>query len=358
MFFYMRPRLEISFSKAERLIFKNGISTAKVADNAGIAEIDIRQFMLNHCRSGIVIALEALHLPKQSGVGVMAYNCHTVMNAVWQAGLTPIFIDINDDLELDIEDLATKVKSIRVLIVTHLFGIINDINIIKQLFPDLIIIEDCAHAFAHNIEGDFGVYSIGQGKFPSVGDGGILVVNNDEYLPEIAQTYSTLKAYTQVGEMKLYCRLLLHAIMNKPYIYQHITLKLKKNRNSRVSPEIQAVKTMSKGIRRLLAEKQRNYREAILQRKLNATQLAETLNLQDYKLGENAFMLVARSSAPAVLQQKLYEMGIDSATHFANCISWAKEYGYNNDCPKAEKMTQELLMIPIYSTNDNNKINY
>lgn len=357
----MLPRLEISFTRAERAVFKHGQEADASVSVFEDAQSEKELFMLNHCRSGIVMALEALHLPHNCGVGVMAYNCHTVMNAVWQAGLTPIFIDLNNDLKIDIEDLAAKVHSMKALVVTNLFGIINDIATIKELFPDLIIIEDCAHAFAHPIDGDFGVYSIGQGKFPSVGDGGILVVNNKKYLSEIAKTYSTLPSYTRKEELKLYYRLWLHAIMNKPCIYKHITLRLKQNRNNNIIPQIQAIRPMANGIRRLLTEKQITYNNDIRQRKQTAQQLADIFNLQDYKLGENAFMLITRISNPAELQHELYEKDIDSATHFANCINWAKQYGYKGDCPNAELLTKELLMIPIYAnicySNTNNKNN-
>lgn len=39
------------------------------------------EYLLNHARTGIVMALRAA-LPDGGRVGVMAYNCHTVANAV------------------------------------------------------------------------------------------------------------------------------------------------------------------------------------------------------------------------------------------------------------------------------------
>ena len=51
------------------------------------------EYLLNHARTGIVMALRAA-LPDGGRVGVVAYNCHTVANAVVNAGCTPVFVDV------------------------------------------------------------------------------------------------------------------------------------------------------------------------------------------------------------------------------------------------------------------------
>lgn len=84
----MIPRLHISFSFVKQLAFCFGKS------------------YFNHARSGIVLALRAA-LPNSGRVGVVAYNCHTVANAVVEAGCIPVFVDVAEDLHIDVQHLAT-----------------------------------------------------------------------------------------------------------------------------------------------------------------------------------------------------------------------------------------------------------
>lgn len=331
----MIPRLEIHFEAQERRWFKQGREYA----------LPKGEFWLNHCRSGIQLALQALELQPQTGVGMMVYNCHTVMNAIWQAGCKPVFVDITEGMKIDMEDLARKREQIQVLIVTHLFGIVNDVKEIKRCYQDLIVIEDCAHCFEHEIEGEFGVYSMGQGKFPSIGDGGILVVSLK--LPTMIQKlieeqYALLSGYTKKQERKLYVRLWMKAMMYSKGLYW-LTRRMKGKRGEMDVREEVTMRKMSRGIANILAHKRDDYPIVVSERKQRALQIKNAL------IGENAFMAVVRCEDPIALQKQYAERGIETETHFKHCISWAEQFGYvRGTCPKAEEMVKRLLMIPTY----------
>ena len=50
-----------------------------------------------------------------------------------------------------------------------------------------------------------------------------------------------------------------------------------------------------------------------------------------------------------MIQQWFAQRGVETATHFENAILWAKQFDYEDGtCPMAEKLTEELLMIPTY----------
>jgi dTDP-4-amino-4,6-dideoxygalactose transaminase len=56
-----------------------------------------------------------------------------------------------------------------------------------------------------------------------------------------------------------------------------------------------------------------------------------------------------RCDDPDALQKEFTQQGVETATHFNNAIVWAKEFGYTEgQCPTAERLTKELLMIPTY----------
>ena len=348
----MIPRLEIYFDRAERRLFYYGTKSDTTPKGRN------GEYLLNHCRSGLQLALESLRLKPQTGVGMMVYNCHTVMNSISEAGYKPVFVDVTNGLTIDMEDLARKRSQIKVLIVTHLFGIVNDIKAIKALYPDLIIIEDCAHFFNHAIEGDMGVYSVGQGKFPSIGDGGILVVNPKSQISnlqsKIDSLYETLPRYSRVGEMKLFMRLWGKAWMYKPWIYEHVTIRLKGKRdvgNENVREHV-VLRKMSHGIVNILMQKRAHYTKDVAERMKNANEIlnhkSSIINGQCI-IGSNAFMLVVRTEDVAELKVKFATRGVETETHFTHCIDWAKQFGYQcGDCPNAEKLITRLLMIPTY----------
>lgn len=337
----MKPRLEIHFCREERKWFKQGREYT----------LPKGEYWLNHCRSGIQLALQALELKPQTGVGMMVYNCHTVMNAIRQAGCKPVFVDITEGMTIDMEDLARKREQMQVLIVTHLFGIINDVKEIKRRYPDLIIIEDCAHCFEHEIEGEFGVYSIGQGKFPAIGDGGVLrTISNFKF--QIDDLYKALPEYTKKQERKLYVRLWMKAMMYSKGLYW-LTRRMKGMRelgSESVREEV-TIKKMSRGIANILVHKREEYKEAVQERLQNAAITSERVRElgSECIIGENAFMAVVMCEEPEALKKMLAKRGIETETHFKHCIDWAKQFGYvEGSCPMAEKLVNHLLMVPTY----------
>ncbi len=337
----MKPRLEIHFSREERRWFREGKEYT----------LPRGEYWLNHCRSGIQLALQALELKPQTGVGMMVYNCHTVMNAIEQAGCKPVFVDITEGMTIDMEDLARKREQMQVLIVTHLFGIINDVKEIKKRYSDLIIIEDCAHCFEHEIEGEFGVYSVGQGKFPAIGDGGVLrTISNFKF--QIDDLYKALPEYTKKQERKLYVRLWMKAMMYSKGLYW-LTRRMKGMRelgSESVREEV-TIKKMSRGIANILVHKREEYKEAVQERLQNAAITSERVRElgSECIIGENAFMAVVMCEEPEALKKMLAKRGIETETHFKHCIDWAKQFGYvEGSCPMAEKLVNHLLMVPTY----------
>lgn len=339
----MKPRVEVNFDKVERLAFRKKYPEYHP---------DANEFLLNHARSGLLLALQSLSLPKGSSVGLMVYNCHTVMNAVAQAGHKVVFIDIDDNMRIDREDLGKKSIELKALVVTHLFGIVNDIEAIRKQYPQLPIIEDCAHAFGKAIVGDFGVYSIGQGKLPSLGDGGILVVNNSRYIDAVRSLYNSLPSYSHFDETKLYAKLLLTDILHKRLIYSVFTSRWKQNKKPQSGREPIVAKKMAQGVRAMFSLRKGQVAEQVKKRLVNAEKEAECLRnnelVSNVLCGNNAFMLVARSADVKALKAQYAQRGIETATHFAHSIHWACSFGYKGDCPNAEKNVKELLMIPIY----------
>lgn len=336
----MIPRLQISFPRNNQCIFWLG---REYSPKEG-------EYLLNHARSGIVMALRAA-LPKGGRVGVVAYNCHTVANAVVEAGATPVFVDVTEDLHVDVQHL-TRLQ-LDAIVVTNLFGIHNDIEAIRAVLGQRPIIVDNAHGYGLPAEGDFTVYSINQGKMPALGAGGLLWVNTEQYQTSIQQQYAALPNYSKSQELKLFITMLAKAWMHIPWIYGLITRRMKNHRGKATCREAVALRRMAKGVSRMYQQALPTIAEQIHQQRANAQQMADTLIskglAEQVWYGDNAFMAIARTKDTLGLSKYLADRGVESATHFARAIEWAKDFGYTEgQCPMAERLTKELIMIPTY----------
>lgn len=336
----MIPRLDISFPLCSQRAFCFGKSYSPLAG----------EYLLNHARTGIVMALRAA-LPQRGRVGVVAYNCHTVANAVVEAGCTPVFIDVTEDLHIDLQHLAGV--QLDAIIVTNLFGIHNDIAAIRAAQPNAIIIVDNAHGYGLPAEGDFTVYSINQGKMPALGAGGLLWVKNAIYQAIVEQQYAVLPRYSRTQELKLFISMLMKAWMHIPWIYGLLTQRIKAHRGKVECREHVVLRQMAKGISRMYLQALPTIDQQIRQQRTNAQYIADTLIDKQlaYQVwcGNNAFMAIARTKDTIGLSKYLADHGVESTTHFAHAIEWAKEFGYTEgQCPMAERLTKELIMIPTY----------
>lgn len=336
----MIPRLQISFSLKNQKAFWFGKAYTPAKG----------EYLLNHARSGVVMALRAT-LPEGGRVGVVAYNCHTVANAVVESGCTPIFIDVTEDLHMDVQHLERL--QLDAIVVTNLFGIHNDLAAIRKTQPNAIIIVDNAHGYGLPAEGDFTVYSINQGKMPALGAGGLLWVNSDQYQASIQQQYAALPSYTKSQELKLFIIMLAKAWMHIPWIYGLITRRMKNYRGKATCREAVALRRMPKGVSRMYQQALPTIAEQIQQQRANAQQMADPLLskglAEQVWYGDNAFMLIARTKDTIDLSKYLADRGVESATHFARAIEWAKQFGYTEgQCPMTERLTKELIMIPTY----------
>ena len=348
----IQPRVCFTFPREYRKAFRKGEQPYCPKEG---------EYLLNHNRSGLLLALKALRLPKGSMVGVMAYNCHTVMNAVEDAGYKVVFLDVTRDLTLDLNDLCKKKDKISAIIVSHLFGIANDIEAVRETCPNVPIIEDCAHAFGMKQcgnMGDFAVYSIGAGKFPSVGEGGILKVNKVEYRPIVDNLYLEAPQYSRKQERRLFEKLLALHWLYRPFVYSYFTLPVLKRNNTKIATAREHIKVnrMANGISAVYNAVLPSMGQKKEQQQVVADYLLDyfkghsgvrVINKNPFE--SNCFMFPLYCANPVVVKRDLRHRGIEAETHFRHCLIWGKEYGYQeNDCPQAEDLTHHLLMIPTY----------
>jgi len=94
--------------------------------------------------NAIMLAIRALSAQKSiQRVGIPAYACASLLFAVRAAGCTPICMDCQDDLRLDVDKAWALAPSLDAVILVHPFGMIEPL--VKETWP-CPIIEDIAQA--------------------------------------------------------------------------------------------------------------------------------------------------------------------------------------------------------------------
>ncbi|MFA7314856.1 MAG: aminotransferase class I/II-fold pyridoxal phosphate-dependent enzyme, partial [Candidatus Magasanikbacteria bacterium] len=146
-------------------------------------------------RTALQKAIEAVGVTMKDEVLVQAYTCLVVSNAINWAGGKPIYVDVDENFNMDIEDLKNKItEKSKILIIQHTFGKAANLEKLIQIAREnnLMIIEDCAHSLGTKYNdkltgtfGDIGMLSFGSDKIISSSRGGALITNNEKLAEKI-----------------------------------------------------------------------------------------------------------------------------------------------------------------------------
>ncbi|MDD5639715.1 MAG: aminotransferase class V-fold PLP-dependent enzyme [Candidatus Pacebacteria bacterium] len=191
-------------------------------------------FSFNSGRSCLLAIFNAIDLKEGDEVIVQSYTCNAVINPILKKGGIPIYIDIKSDLNIDSQKIEQKITAkTKAIIVQHTFGMPCDLDEIKEICKrrNIILIEDCAHSLGAKYKdnycglfGDFAFFSFGRDKVISSVYGGMLVVNNKEYVSKIESFRENIDFPTK----KWTFQQLLHPIITNIFVFPFYNSKVGK----------------------------------------------------------------------------------------------------------------------------------
>jgi dTDP-4-amino-4,6-dideoxygalactose transaminase len=137
------------------------------------------------------LALMSLHLPRGAEVLVPAYTYMATATCILRVGLTPVFVDIDEDTyNIDPTRLESAVTDqTGAILVVHFGGLSCDMDAVLAVARahDLRVVEDSAHAHGARWRdsglgtiGDIGCFSFQASKNLNAGEGGMFLTNNAE----------------------------------------------------------------------------------------------------------------------------------------------------------------------------------
>jgi len=169
-------------------------------EEAFAGELGVRHAVaLSSATAGLHLAYLAAGVGAGDEVIVPSYTFVATAAAVLYCGATPVFADIigEDDLSLDPEDvrrlLSPRTKAVACV---HFAGFPAPADTLAELCAEagVALIEDAAHAPGATLQGRglgtwgrVGVFSLFANKILSVGEGGLLVTDDDE-VAELARS--------------------------------------------------------------------------------------------------------------------------------------------------------------------------
>jgi dTDP-4-amino-4,6-dideoxygalactose transaminase len=143
---------------------------------------------VNSGRSAEYLILQALEISRIHSVAIQALTCVAVPNPVLWLGAEPLYIDVDNNFNMDIEDLQKKInKSVKVIIIQHSFGIPAEVDKIISLAKKrhVHVLEDCTVALGASYRGkkvgtfsDAAFFSFGRDKIISSVFGGMILTKN------------------------------------------------------------------------------------------------------------------------------------------------------------------------------------
>lgn len=279
-------------------------------------------------------------------------------NCIKYVGATPVFAEVGEDYNIDIEDVKKRITSkTKAILIVHQIGFPADIDAFAQLCKEknLKLIEDAACAIGSEYKGkkigshsELVCFSFHPRKVISTGDGGMITTSN----PEFAKR---LKLLRQHG-MSINDRV---RHQSKEVIFED---HLEVGYNYRMT-DIQA----SIGICQLskldwIVEERRKiafkYLEAF--KEIDGIQLpieksSCKSNYQSFSILLKDEVLISRNE----LMQKLLEKGIATRR---GIMTAHRETAYKNsgifNLPVSEKMADKSIVIPLYIPMENSDIDF
>ncbi len=153
-------------------------------------------------------ALRALGVAPGDRVLSNGFTLAPVPGAIASLGAEPVFVEVTDDLTIDLDDLAAKAAGSRakVLLLSHMRGHICDMDRLTAMCraAGVAVVEDCAHTMGASWagvpsgrHGAMGCYSTQTYKHMNSGEGGLIVSDDPDLMA---------KAILLSGSYMLYAR--------------------------------------------------------------------------------------------------------------------------------------------------------
>ncbi|WP_440675423.1 DegT/DnrJ/EryC1/StrS family aminotransferase [Candidatus Pelagibacter sp. HIMB1593] len=330
------------FKKIEKVVRNNDFTLGK---NVNDFEKRIKKLLkanyvvaVGSGTDALMLSLKCLGVKEGDEVITSPYTFYATIGAIVTAGAKPIFVDINDDYNLDPLEIEKKItKKTKAILPVHWSGRICEMDEIIKISNryKIPIVEDSCHAILAKYKnkmagnfGDFGCFSLHPLKNLNVwGDGGFVLIKKKFFYDKmmllrnhglISRNKNQLFGYNSRLDT-------IQAV-----VALHLLKKIKFITNKRISNSLYLDKKLSK-ITSIILKKRQKY-------------LKEVFHLFEFRVKNKKIRLK--------LIKFLQKKGIDAKIHYPipmHLQPAAKIYGYKKgDFPTTEKISNTTISLPVH----------
>lgn len=177
---------------AESLSFEK-----ELAQMSGVAHAVV----VNSGSSALLLAISALKLPRGSKVIIPALTFPTAYSSLLQNNLTPVVIDCDENLNIDLKEVEKALKEhpdVKAVVAIHIAGNIVNLPRLREIVGERIIISDNCDGFGGTIDwkfidayADVSCISMHAAHIITMGEGGAILTND----PQIAATARKMREW-------------------------------------------------------------------------------------------------------------------------------------------------------------------
>jgi dTDP-4-amino-4,6-dideoxygalactose transaminase len=300
--------------------------------------------------SALDMAAILLDLKEEDEIIMPSYTFVSTANAVVLRGAKPVFAEVCEDtLNIDPKDIERKItKKTKAIFPVHYAGVSCDMDYIMKIAKqyNLKVVEDAAQGVNAKYKGeylgtigDIGCYSFHETKNYSSGEGGAILINNDEELAkraEIIREKGTNRNQFFRGEVDKYT----WVDVGSSYLPSDMLAAFLWAQFEKLN-EIQ--------------EKRKNIYNAYFSRLKFLQHKGKLIlpNIPEYcESNYHMFYIFLDSERERnYLMNKLKEKNIDAVFHYVplHTSQMGRKLGYKEgELPKTENLSSRLLRLPMY----------
>ncbi len=311
--------------------------------------------VFNSGTSALHAILLAYDIGKSDEVIVPSFTFIATANSVKMVGAKPVFADIETEcFGLDPEDVLQKITpKTKAIIPVHYAGSPCKIRELRDIAEDknVILIEDAAESFGATVGdqkvgsfGDSAMLSFCQNKIITTGEGGSIVTDSQE----IATKLKLVRSHGRTDDLSYFT-----SADSLDYIQLGYNFRLS---NILGALGISQLRKVDKIIE--MRKQKANYYTSLLEEIDN---ISPFLSPEDYSHVYQIYTVLIENGNRKELIDLLTKNGVGSKIYFEpiHLTKFYREQGYKEDTlPVTERISKEVLSLPMYPTISNEQISY
>lgn len=309
------------------------------------SKFNIKKALLTtSCTSALEMSAILLDLQPGDEVILPSYTFVSTVNAYVLRGAVPVFVDIDESLNMDVNHVASAMTDrTRAIVPVHYAGNSCDMDKLMEVANGIPVVEDAAQAINAKYKdrylgsiGSLATFSFHETKNVICGEGGALLINDPEYIEraEIIREKGTNRSKFFRGEVDKYT----WVDIGSSYLSSDILAAFLYSQLEHIGP-------ITDRRRQIFERYQRNLTDL-------AGNGARLPVVPDYnEANYHMFYLLVENGLRDDLIQYLRDRKVHSVFHYMplHLSPMGRAYGYaEGDLPNTENFSAQLVRLPFY----------